>query len=1041
MVPAIGPDKGFIGEEMSENASPLDREIAEIFRQTETALLDAGDHARDLCRRYPRNYAAHMCLGQVCYHQRDIDGALAALRVAAGILPSNHFPHFNIGHCHVRNGDLEIALRSFERSQNLSGGAEIQPILFAGLCHHRLGRTGEAISSFQRALEIEPDSEPVLFSLMQAHRESNDIALAAKHARKLLAILRTSYRSVDGLLRFLQSADCCAWLELDDKKSLYHNVKAYKRDIDSGAFEYVPETFAMPEDFDALAAAHEHTPGAWIVKPTMLHNGHGIRLIDDPRNAPSQAGWIVQRYLDKPFLFRGRKASFRIYLFIKSYAPPWVYLYQGASARFSLEKYEGVKDTLGRLPMHIGHYGVFSDRTDLVAQTARDMDSPHSVWGYADLKNYIQQEGFDPQRLWQDLSKLALDIVGLTKFKGIFEAHARAETRFAYGPKILGIDILLDDEMRPWLLEIERGPIFTRLFNGERNFNPVFLTAAELAVASNGQQVASGERDEDAAVLEAGVEALSYGPFLKIAPESVVAGKRATPIATAAGAGRAAENEINRINRLAETDRRAAEREAKGLVAKSPDDFEARLSLGAIFRQNRNWDGALAALSGAFRLRPGDPRVRHSMGDTLRRTGEFNDAIGQFVMAANLAPDAVEEPLVMAGCCHHRAGRPTAALNLFERVLETNPTDSAALYHAMRAYREIGDLERSDIAAARLKAVLRRNDNLYLDLLWLIQRGDYRGLEVFDDKALFKTKISQYRAQARGKALSFVPETFTLPDEIGALHAAHRENPGVWIVKPLRLDNGNGIRLIDDPLNAPDGEECVAQRYIDPPMTFSGRKANLRLFLLIASYDPPRVYLYDGFSIRIALEKYHGVDGTLDRLPMHIARYGRFKNRKELIAASEAELGPASSVWGYHRTMEYLKQQGVDVVELWRNFKSIASELAQFMDKMGLFRAQAAGGMRYAYGPKILGLDLLLDATGRPWLTKIERIPNKTRMFDDIHENGVNPALAPLFEMLVFPILQSAGGKSPDRSARIVLEAKLEAENRGRFIPVLPSPD
>ena len=49
---------------------------------------------------------------------------------------------------------------------------------------------------------------------------------------------------------------------------------------------------------------------------------------------------------------------------------------------------------------------------------------------------------------------------------------------------------------------------------------------------------------------------------------------------------------------------------------------------------------------------------------------------------------------------------------------------------------------------------------------------------------------------------------------------------------------------------------CVVQEYIDKPLLIGGFKNHLRLYALVTSVDPLRVFLYEDGILYMAAEKY-----------------------------------------------------------------------------------------------------------------------------------------------------------------------------------------
>ena len=54
----------------------------------------------------------------------------------------------------------------------------------------------------------------------------------------------------------------------------------------------------------------------------------------------------------------------------------------------------------------------------------------------------------------------------------------------------------------------------------------------------------------------------------------------------------------------------------------------------------------------------------------------------------------------------------------------------------------------------------------------------------------------------------------------------------------------------------PIDEQCIVSRYITNPLLINGLKFDLRVYVLITSFDPWRVYVYDEGLARFASEPY-----------------------------------------------------------------------------------------------------------------------------------------------------------------------------------------
>lgn len=502
---------------MPPNAQIREQIIA-ISRIVETNLIDAEARAAELASRYPDDFDAQMLHGYTLSRQRDNMGAIRCLEIAIRLRPDSDAAHFNLATTYCQFGDYDRAFDHFKAASETAPAGNHEALVMSAMCLHRQGHPGEAVPIYRQVIEAQSADASALFGLVQALRETGAFVEADLWADRLSNMLQGNYQSVCGLLNWLQTYDYDGWLEVDDKVKLTRHINAFRQDVDENAFPTMPATFIMPEDYSALERSHAESPRIWIEKPNNMHNGHGIRLLGSPDRVNCKSGWLVQEYLPEPFLFRGRKASFRLNMLVTSSAPPRVYLFHGGSVRFALDDYTGALDNLDHLASHIGHYAIFSDQKALVNKTAELMDSPNSVWQFDRMIAYIRDAGLDTDRLWTELETMAREVVQLFQHISLFKRQTAHNLQFAYGPKILGLDIFLDAELRPWLLEIERGPTFFRMFNGERENNPVFQHVTDMNIFPIGENIRSAT---DAITRIETIESNRRGEFIPLLPQVV----------------------------------------------------------------------------------------------------------------------------------------------------------------------------------------------------------------------------------------------------------------------------------------------------------------------------------------------------------------------------------------------------------------------------------------------------------------------------------------------------------------------------------------
>lgn len=214
----------------------------------------------------------------------------------------------------------------------------------------------------------------------------------------------------------------------------------------------------------------------WISKPPNSSRGRGIFLAKNsedldrilhshieqhPSEKPERLGLIVQEYIKNPLLIGGYKFDLRLYVLVKNFDPLEIYLYKEGLARFCVEKFtlsdfrvvrhltntsinhklwssgnlpESVEDEFYRVINSCLGPGDFSKRT------------------FSSVLKYLSSLGANTRKIWEDIQRvILLTIMALSSAP--LKQHQPVNCF-----ELLGFDILLTDDYKPYLLEVNLGP-------------------------------------------------------------------------------------------------------------------------------------------------------------------------------------------------------------------------------------------------------------------------------------------------------------------------------------------------------------------------------------------------------------------------------------------------------------------------------------------------------------------------------------------------------------------------------------------------------
>ncbi|XP_074659162.1 putative tubulin polyglutamylase TTLL9 [Tubulanus polymorphus] len=258
--------------------------------------------------------------------------------------------------------------------------------------------------------------------------------------------------------------------ELTRKNLMVKNLKRMRKQIErehgkveAQKCDFFPTTFEVPSEYHIFVEEFKKKPGQiWIMKPVAKAQGKGIFLFrklkdiidwkkgetfsqpSDPNN-PGPETYVVQRYIDDPYLIGGRKFDLRVYVLVTSYVPLRAWLYRGGFARFSNTRFS--LDSIDDNYVHLTNVAI--------QKTAPDYDPEKGCkWSVRQLRGYLTaHHGVEAvERCFR-----AIDDIFVKSLQSVQKTMINDKHCF----ELYGYDILLNRGLKPWLIEVNASPSLT----------------------------------------------------------------------------------------------------------------------------------------------------------------------------------------------------------------------------------------------------------------------------------------------------------------------------------------------------------------------------------------------------------------------------------------------------------------------------------------------------------------------------------------------------------------------------------------------------
>jgi hypothetical protein len=203
---------------------------------------------------------------------------------------------------------------------------------------------------------------------------------------------------------------------------------------------------------------HKHCArNIWLVKPADENQGRGIEVyeaikdIQDHINYKRGCFWVIQKYIERPLLFKGRKFDIRVWALVTETFQ--IHFYREGYLRTSSAEYNS------------------QEKNNLVHLTNQCLQVHGSEYGKHEEGNVLSftqfQEYMDTNQMKAaDGSKYRLDVQEMVvpRMKDLI-IDAFLSVRNSLNPKkranvfeLFGFDFVIDEDYRTWLIEVNTCP-------------------------------------------------------------------------------------------------------------------------------------------------------------------------------------------------------------------------------------------------------------------------------------------------------------------------------------------------------------------------------------------------------------------------------------------------------------------------------------------------------------------------------------------------------------------------------------------------------
>lgn len=126
-----------------------------------------------------------------------------------------------------------------------------------------------------------------------------------------------------------------------------------------------------------------------------------------------------------------------------------------------------------------------------------------------------------------------------------------------------------------------------------------------------------------------------------------------------------------------------------------------------------------------------------------------------------------------------------------------------------------------------------------------------------------------------GKSYDIAPTTYIFPEDYKRWCMDREMNnfKSMYIMKPSASSCGRGIKVIGKHTKVSKRSGYIVSKYVSKPHLIRGYKYDLRVYVMVSSFEPLKIYLFKDGLVRLATVPYSTGKSTLKQRFVHLTNY------------------------------------------------------------------------------------------------------------------------------------------------------------------------
>ena len=247
--------------------------------------------------------------------------------------------------------------------------------------------------------------------------------------------------------------------EYVSKSLLFINYKPFQEKFPND-YNYMLETFSYPDEKEEIEKKFKNyklkkNDDVWMIKPNMGSLGLEISILTNFTDIKLK-NYLITKYLHNPHLIKGYKYDLRFHGLVSTIKPLKLYLYNEGLVRLASEKYNfSITSPHNKYTFLTNLFINKNNKNKFIYPKNMKNMERSNLWNLETFQKYCARNNINYDKLISEVGDIFIKMM-LTVRAKLINSIEKTKLQCSNFYHLIGFDIILDENLKPYLLETNR---------------------------------------------------------------------------------------------------------------------------------------------------------------------------------------------------------------------------------------------------------------------------------------------------------------------------------------------------------------------------------------------------------------------------------------------------------------------------------------------------------------------------------------------------------------------------------------------------------